>query len=37
MRWDISSLKFMYNMERFATQIYLIQRHVFEEEWILKN
>ena len=37
MRWDISSLKFMYNMERFATQIYLTQRYVFDEEWIVKQ
>ena len=37
MRWDISSLKFMYNMERFATQIYLTQRRIFDEEWILKT
>ena len=37
MRWDISSLKFMYNMERFATQIYLTQRRVFDEEWVVKK
>ena len=37
MRWDISSLKFMYNMERFATQIYLTQRHVFNEQSMLKK
>lgn len=37
MRWDISSLKFMYNMERFATQIYRTQRRVFDEEWIVKK
>ena len=37
MRWDIPSLKFMYNMERFATQIYLTQRRVFNEESILKK
>jgi bacterioferritin len=37
MRWDIPSLKFMYNMERFATQIYLTQRRVFYEESILKK
>ncbi|OGN90005.1 MAG: hypothetical protein A2158_00870 [Chloroflexi bacterium RBG_13_46_14] len=37
MRWNISALKFMYNMERFATQIYLTQRRVFDEEWILKK
>ena len=37
MRWDISSLKFMYNMERFATQIYLTQRCVFDEEWFVKK
>ena len=27
----------MYNMERFATQIYLTQRNEFEEEWILNK
>ena len=37
MRWDIPSLKFMYNMERFATQIYLTQLSVFDEESILKK
>ncbi|UCC16512.1 MAG: ferritin-like domain-containing protein [Dehalococcoidales bacterium] len=37
MQWNIISLKFMYNMERFATQIYLTQRRIFEEEWILKK
>ena len=37
MRWDITSLKFMYNMERFATQIYLTQRCVFDEESMLKK
>jgi bacterioferritin len=37
MRWDIISLKFMYNMERFATQIYLTQRRVFDEESMLKK
>ena len=37
MRWDITSLKFMYNMERFATQIYLTQKREFNEEWILKD
>jgi bacterioferritin len=37
MRWDIPTLKFMYNMERFATQIYLTQRRVFDEESILKK
>jgi bacterioferritin len=37
MRWDITSLKFMYNMERFATQIYLTQRRVFDEESMLKK
>ncbi len=37
MRWDISSLKFMYNMERFATQIYLMQWKVFDEESVLKK
>ena len=37
MRWDISSLKFMYNMERFATQIYLTQRRVFNDESLLKK
>jgi rubrerythrin len=37
MRWDISSLKFMYNMERFAIQIYLTQRRVFNEESMLKK
>ena len=37
MQWDISQLKFMYNMERFATQIYLTQRNEFEEEWILNK
>ncbi|HEY94514.1 MAG TPA: ferritin-like domain-containing protein [Dehalococcoidia bacterium] len=37
MRWDITSLKFMYNMERFATQIYLTQRRVFDQEWMLRK
>jgi bacterioferritin len=37
MRWDLTSLKFMYNMERFATQIYLTQRRVFNEESMLKK
>lgn len=37
MRWDITSLKFMYNMERFATQIYVTQRRVFDEESLLKK
>ena len=33
----ISSLKFMYNMERFATQIYRTQRGAFIEEDIVKK
>ncbi len=37
MHWDIASLKFMYNMERFATQIYLEQRRVFDEESMIKK
>jgi bacterioferritin len=34
---DISSLKFMYNMERFATQIYKTQRGAFKQEEIIKR
>jgi len=37
MRWSISALKFMYNMERFATQIYLTQRRSFPEEDIVNK
>jgi len=37
MRWNISALKFMYNMERFATQIYLTQRRSFSENETIKK
>jgi bacterioferritin len=33
----ISSLKFMYNMERFATQIYRTQRGAFTEKEIIER
>lgn len=33
----INSLKFMYNMERFATQIYRTQRGAFTAEEIIKR
>ena len=33
----ISSLKFMYNMERFATQIYKTQRGAFTEKEIIEK